>query len=172
MPSPVIWKWKEGCSPLIKNVISQVQFEIGQIDQLFDSYADLLERQGKNDPDLVEITAIAAVLHSFYNGLENIFLSIAKGLDANVPSTAQWHRDLLNQMTNSTATRNPLLTIETSGRLSDYLGFRHFFRHSYSFFMEWEELEKLVTPLHEVWGQAKEEIEKFLTTFDSHAPAD
>jgi hypothetical protein len=42
------------------------------------------------------------------------------------------------------------------------MGFRHFYRHSYSFFLEWEELEKLVTPLAEVWAQTKRELQLFL----------
>jgi hypothetical protein len=88
---------------LAERVISQVGFEIGQIDQLFKSYADLLERVQKNMPDLVEVTAVASVLHSFYNGLENIFLSIAKGIDADVPAGSQWHRHLLTRMAESTA---------------------------------------------------------------------
>jgi hypothetical protein len=158
----VIWKGKEGCYRLVEKVISQVQFEIGQIDLLLDSYSDLLERLEKNVPDLVESTAIASVLHSFYNGLENIFLSIAKGIDRDVPASAQWHRDLLNRMTEATAERKPVLTAETSEQLSEYLGFRHFFRHSYSFFMEWDELEKLVTPLKKVWARTKDELESFL----------
>jgi hypothetical protein len=137
---------------------------MGQIDSLFDSYAGLFERAEKSVPDLIEITAIASVLHSFYNGLENIFRSIAKEIDDDVPASAQWHRDLLNRMTEVTANRNAVLTAETSDRLSEYLGFRHFFRHSYSFFMEWGELEKLVTPLQEVWTQTKREIELFLDT--------
>ena len=49
-------------------------------------------------------------------------------------------------------------------RLADYLGFRHFYRHSYSFFLEWDELEKLVTPLAEVWDQTKGELELFLVS--------
>jgi hypothetical protein len=140
---------------------------MGQIDLLFDSYADLLERAEKSVPDLIEITAIASVLHSFYNGLENIFRSIAKEIDNDVPTSAQGHRDLLNRMTEATANRRPVLTIETTDRLSEYLGFRHFFRHSYSFFMEWDELEKLVTPLENVWAQTKDELERFLNSLSS-----
>ena len=52
------------------NVVSQVTFEIGQIDQLLAVYADLVERIQQRPPDLVEITAMASVLHFFYNGLE------------------------------------------------------------------------------------------------------
>jgi HepT-like protein len=130
-----IWKRKQPPFKLVKKVISQVQFEMGQIDLLFDSYADLLERAEKSVPDLIEIIALASVLHSFSNGLENIFRAIAKEIDDDVPASAQWHRDLLNRMTETTDNRLPVLSAETSDRLSEYLGFRHFFRHSYSFFM-------------------------------------
>lgn len=167
MPSRAIWKRKESYSRLAEKVISQIKFEIGQVDQLFESYADLLKRARRETPDLVEATAVASVLHSFYNGLENIFLSIAKGIDADVPSGAQWHRDVLTQMTESATSRGPVLTVEMAHRLADYLGFRHFYRHSYSFYLEWEEVEKLVTPLAEVWEQAKGELQAFLDSLGS-----
>lgn len=51
-------------------IISQIEFEISQIDQLFIAYSDLLERAQNNTPDLVEVTTVASVLHSFYNGLK------------------------------------------------------------------------------------------------------
>jgi hypothetical protein len=156
-----IWNRKESYSRLAR-VISQIRFEIKQIDRLFERYTDLLERVQEGTPDLVEVTAAASVLHSFYNGLENIFLSIAKGIDSDVPAGAQWHRDLLTRMAESTSNRGPVLTTETAHQLAKYLGFRHFFRHSYSFFLEWDELEKLVTPLAKVWEQVKDELELFV----------
>ena len=151
---------------MVDRIISQVKFEIGQIDQLFESYADLLEQAQKKAPDLVEVTAMASVLHSFYNGLENIFLSIAKGIDQDVPMGAQWHRDLLTRMTEATSSRGPVLTVDVAHQLADYLGFRHFYRHSYSFFLEWDELEKLVMPLADVWEQAKYEVQLFLDSLN------
>lgn len=147
---------------MAEKVVSQVTFEIGQIDQLVVAYADLWERAQQGTSDLVEMTAMASVLHSFYNGLENIFLSIAKGLDQGVPVGAQWHRDLLVQMIQETANRSSVISAELAQKLADYLGFRHFYRHSYSFFLEWSELEKLVTSLPEVWDQAKKELSEFL----------
>jgi hypothetical protein len=162
MLSPVISNKKESCFRLVEKVVSQVKFEIGQIDHLLEVYVDLLERAQHRTPDLVEMAAIASVLHSFYNGLENIFLAIAKGIDAGVPTGSQWHRNLLTQMAKPTSTREPVLTIEITQRLADYLGFRHFYRHSYSFFLDWGELEKLVKTLTEVWTQTKAEIELFL----------
>ena len=150
-----------------KTVITQVKVEIEQVDQLFFIYADLLQRVQERAPDLIEITAMASVLHSFYNGLENIFLSIAKELDKKSPAGSQWHRDLLIQMTKQTEKRNSVISAEMSQRLVDYLAFRHFYRHSYSFFLEWDELKKLVTSIKEFWTDLKKEIYEFLTTLES-----
>lgn len=145
-----------------EKVVSQIVFEIEQIDILLDSYSELLRRARQNSPDLVEVTALASIIHSFYNGLENIFLNIAKKIDGGVPDTQRWHRDLLTQMSNPTQNREPIISAKVADRLADYLGFRHFYRHSYSFFLDWEELEKLVMPLEEVWTEVKTELEIFL----------
>jgi hypothetical protein len=152
---------------LADNVVSQVTFEIGQIDQLLAVYADLVERVQQRPPDLVEMTAMASVLHSFYNGLENIFLSIVKGLDQQVPTGNQWHRDLLIHMTRETANRDRVMSTALAQKLADYLGFRHFYRHSYSFFLEWSKLQGLVTSLREVWAQVKEALHAFLGCLNS-----
>ncbi|HLG31231.1 MAG TPA: hypothetical protein VI387_13560, partial [Candidatus Brocadiales bacterium] len=145
-----------------KKTITQVAFEIEQIDKLLTLYANLLERVQQRTPDQVEVAAIASVLHSFYNGIENIFLSVAKGLDQQVPTGSQWHRDLLIQMSQHMPNRGNVISAKLAQRLADYLGFRHFYRHSYSFFLEWDELKKLVMPLQEVWNQVKKELYELL----------
>ena len=152
---------------MAKKIISQIEFEIEQIDQLFTSYDELLERARQGPPDLVELTALASVLHSFYNRLENIFLAIAKRIDVHVPSGPQSHRYLLTQMTESTTQRGPVLTTVSAHQLAEYLSFRHFYRHTYSFMLDWHELGKLVTPLAEVWKQAKGELQLFLESLSS-----
>jgi hypothetical protein len=150
---------------LAKKIVSRLEFEISQIDQLLQTYAELLDRAQRTTPDLVEVTATASVLHSFYNGLESIFTVIAKEIDHDTPVGQQWHRDLLTQMTRPTPTRQAVLSLTTAHRLADYLGFRHFYRHSYSFFLDWGELERLVGSLAEVWAQTKQELTLFLDSF-------
>lgn len=145
-----------------EKVIKKLKLEIGQIDHLFEVYAELLDGVQKSKPDIVKITAIASVLHSFYGGVENIFLLIAKEIDKNVPSGRQWHRDLLEQMTKVTLNRNKVLSDETSAQLDEYMGFRHFYRHSYSFFLNWERLEILVKQLPKIWEQIKDEMQHFM----------
>ncbi|MCX7840284.1 MAG: hypothetical protein N2559_12655 [Anaerolineae bacterium] len=145
-------------SESVEKVIDRITFEIAQIDKLFDVYAELLSRVQQRQPDTVEIAAVASVLHSFYNGVENIFLVIAKHIDQNVPTGTQSHRDLLLQMTKRNRWRSNVISTETAQRLADYLGFRHFYRHSYSFFIDWNELQKLVHRLSAVWVQTKSEM--------------
>ena len=145
-----------------KKIKSQIIFEIKHIDEFFASYADLFSRVQKRAPDLVEVTAVASVLHSFYNGLENIFLAIAKGIDKAVPSGEQWHRELLMQMADTNPKRGPVLSQETVQDLAKYLAFRHYFRHSYSFFLDWKEMKVLVEPLEDNRIGLKDRLMKFL----------
>lgn len=144
-----------------KKVVSQVSFEIGQIDELLDRYSDLLSRVLEREPDEVEIAAVASVIHSFYSGIESVFLAVAKSVDERIPSGPRWHSDLLLQMTRSTTPRGQVVSTELAARLSDYLAFRHFYRHAYSFLLRWADLRKLVVALHDVWAGTKTELLAF-----------
>lgn len=147
---------------MAEKVVTHVQLEIQQIDHLLEVYGHLLEKARAEAPDLVEITALASVLHSFYTGVEKIFIYIADGIDEEIPSGNQWHRDLLEQMAVPGAARDVVVSAELIGQLKEYLGFRHFYRHGYSFVLEWEKLEGLVKPLSDVWNRVKQELRRFL----------
>ncbi len=58
--------------------------------------------------------------------------------------------------------RKAVLTAEIVERLDEYLSFRHFYRHAYSFFLEWEKMEKLVMECAEAWRDTRAEIELFV----------
>ncbi len=143
---------------LSEKAASKVEFETQQIDRLLHDYGNLLESARRHAPELVERTALASVLHSFYTGVEAILTSIAKDLDGGAPSGQHSHRRLLDQMSTPSSTRGAVLTDDMSRRLYDYLSFRHFYRHGYSFFLDWEKMESLVSPVEEVWAQLKKEL--------------
>jgi hypothetical protein len=142
----------------VDDILQQIQFEIGQIDHLLDVYADLITRVQDRPPDSVEMAALASVLHSFYNGLENIFSGVAKWMDGELPVGPESHRVLLKRMILPGISRPPLLSHEIGNNLVDYLGFRHFYRHSYTFFLDWEKVKELVTNLNTIWGRVRGEI--------------
>jgi len=146
----------------LEKAISQIIFEIQQIDELFASYQELLEKSKTEEPTLIELTAIGSILHSFYNGIENIFKTIGKNIDGEIPSGNHWHSQLIKQMTEATSKRDPIISEVLKGKLVDYLAFRHFFRNSYSFFLKWNELKKLTDPVITVWLEFKIEISTFV----------
>lgn len=141
-----------------------IETEFGEIESLFQLYKkELFDLDLEKTPSLLELTSFASVLHSFYNGIENILFTIAKHIDKSVPSDSNWHKELLSRMTKKNKFRRPVLSVVMKDELKKYLTFRHFFRHSYSFHLEWEELEKLVKPIHHTWKKFKEEIYSFLS---------
>ncbi len=152
---------------MLERALSQVEFELSQLDRLFSEYGKLLKKVRQETPSLVEMTAIASVLHSFYTGLENIFKCVAKDIDLSVPTGDRWHRQLLQQMASEKEVRGAVLTTATVERLVEYLGFRHYYRHGYSFFLEWEKLAELLMPLEEVWESARSELVDFVEQMQS-----
>lgn len=55
------------------------------------------------------MTILGSVLHSFYNGLENIFNIIAKNIDSSVPTGNKSHQELLHQMAIKNSMRDEII---------------------------------------------------------------
>ena len=139
----------------------QIRSEIEQIDELLVEFAALLDRSATTEPDTVERAALGSVLHAFYTGLEGIFLTIAKRVDGQVPAGERWHMDLLDQVASSTQNRGAVISAETKRTLTQYLAFRHFFRHAYAHVFHWTEMRDLVERLRPAWVEIRAEIEVF-----------
>ena len=93
----------------------------------------------------MEIDALAALLHSFYTGIENIFKRISATLDNGPPGGPFWHVELLNSMTRCTTSRPAVISHELCKTLRQYLDFRHVFRHAYAFDLQWSKMAPLVS---------------------------
>lgn len=147
-----------------KKVMEEIELEIKRIERLIKSYEPLLKKATTQKPDYIELGALAMLLHSFYNGLENIFTRIARKIDQNLPEGELWHSLLLEQMTKQTKKRKyAVLSNETYKDLKKYLGFRHFSRHAYAFDLEWELMKDLVERIKEVGNKTLTEIKSFLS---------
>ena len=144
-------------------VREEIELEIKKIEKLLKHYEPLLKKVKKQRPDYIELGALAMLLHSFYNGLENIFTRIARKIDQNVPEEELWHSLLLEQMTKQTQKRKyAVLGNETYKDLKKYLGFRHFSRHAYAFDLEWELMKDLVERINDVAEKTMDEIKLFM----------
>ncbi len=113
-------------------------------------------------PDLFDMTILGSILHSFYNGLENIFEIIAKNIDNSVPVGNKSHQELLYQMKSENSNRNELINEELYLKLREYATFRHFYRHAYSFQLKWEKMRPLINNIHIIWKEVKQNLENFI----------
>ena len=145
-------------------VREQVQTELDQLHQQFEVYDELLSKAGQGQPNPVELSALAAFLHSFYNGVENIFKRIAIEIDNSRPVGEFWHQRLLSMVTEKTPDRMPVISAALAFRLKEYLQFRHFFRHAYTFQLDWERMKSLVQGSGQTLRLLEEELAIFLRT--------
>ena len=141
---------------------SAIRAEIEDLNRELSSVQPLFAKLAIFEPNAIEIRAVAATLHAFYNGIERILLLISKHIDEVVPVSATWHRDLLNAMAGPTDGRSPIISPTVRDELSEYLGFRHFFRHAYPMRLSWPLVKPLVEKLETVRNVFCEEIELFL----------
>lgn len=137
----------------------QIQFKINEIDKLFSEYELIFKKVENWKPDLFDMTILGSVLHSFYNGIENIFEIIAKNLDKEVPMGNKSHQELLHQMASENNYRKEVISEELYLQLREYATFRHFYRHAYSFQLNWDKMEPLITNIFKVWKEVKEMLQ-------------
>ncbi|MFO7876697.1 MAG: antitoxin [Desulfovermiculus sp.] len=105
---------------------------------------------------------IGYLLHSFYNGCENIFQSIARFFENEVEPGA-WHRDILRRMKLEVPEYRPrVISHELYLLLDDFRGFRHRFRHSYSFELDWEREKVVAKKLEPTFALLQDQISLFL----------
>jgi hypothetical protein len=142
----------------------KVFIELDLIRELLSAHEPLFALLQLKEPDQIEISAVAAMLHSFYSGVENIFKRIAYEIDNNIPKSVTWHTDLLLQMSNPTALRQSVISQKMVTMLLEYLNFRHFFRHAYTMQLEWGKMKTLVDNVKTVFDGFKVEIMSFLAS--------
>ena len=144
----------------------QVAVEFEQLNRLIEVHRPLLDKCENFPPTEIELSALAAMLHSFYTGIENIFKRVCIELGRTLPTGAAWHRELLVSMSEPNDLPGPVISPDLGRRLEEYLKFRHVFRQAYSFQLQWEKLSTLVFGCEDVLRSFEEKVNKFLKTGD------
>ena len=147
-------------------LIKQVAVELEQLSNLLQTYRPLVSRCATVKPDPIELSALAAMLHAFYTGIENILKRIAIERDGGLPRSEIWHRQLLDAMTHSSLSRPEVISTSLRDLLRMYLDFRHVFRHAYTFELRWEKMAGLVFDCKKVVLQLQTELDIFFKALE------
>ena len=112
---------------------------------------------GKTTYSTADLAAIAAFIHNFYNGIENILKRLLTLKKKKTKEGPTWHKDLLKTSVEADIISSGLCVI-----LAKYLSFRHFFIHGYGFTLKWEALQPLVANIDKTLREFKSTINKHL----------
>ncbi len=141
---------------------------VGQINQTLADLAGVDQRvvdllgQAKQSSDRAYLEATALYLHTFYSGLEQIFVDIAREVDGSVPTHEAWHKALLTQMAAEIpAIRPPVLATPTRYCLDEYRAFRHVVRNLYTFNLNPNRITELATELPACYATVVRDLTQF-----------
>jgi hypothetical protein len=140
----------------------KIEHEVFRLNKLFDSGKPLLDLCRLKEPDYIEASAAGSFLQSFYNGIESIVLLIFKTIGEDIPNDLQWHRKLFEKTFEANEKRTIIFKNEYKEKLVEYLSFRHYFRHSYGYELDWNRLKPLINDVEKLWEVLEEDINKFI----------
>jgi len=132
----------------MSRIEQKVEAEFENIDQ-----ALLLIPKDIQTLSALELAGLGAVLHSIYNGMENILRQVLKEQNYELPTGTFWHRDLLDL-----AVRAEIISPSVFGRTKEYMAFRHFFTHAYTLTLKPERMRPLVEAAPQLILDFKSEI--------------
>lgn len=120
----------------------------------------------ENEVPAYDRAAIGYFLHNFYNGCESIFRSIARFFENDL-APGSWHSDLLKRMKLEIPGFRPaVIDEELFHVLEDFRGFRHKFRYSYSFELDWEKERLVALKFPPAFENLKTQLDAFLSALD------
>jgi len=109
--------------------------------------------------DDMYIDATALNLHSFYSGIEKIFVIVAEGVDQSKPSSSSWHKALIQQMgAEIKGIRPQVISDSLINRLDNYRGFRHVVRNVYTYTLDERNIKLLVDELEDIMKALTKEL--------------
>ena len=118
---------------------------------------DILPVQAR---EFIENT-IATDLADVYRGIENIFERIAREVDRHVPTSEEWHKNLLAQMAAQRPERAPVISQNTFLQLENLLRFRHKVNNTYGEKLIYEKTEPHAKSIDALFANISQDLRTF-----------
>lgn len=135
--------------------------------RLVERIETLLQKSNlSKDDDYID--GIALHLQGFYTTIEQMLEAIAAAFGERLPAGANWHQNLLLQMSIPIPDLRPaVISQETRQKLDEYRGFRHVVRNVYTLNLRPSRVRELVGTLRDCYEFLADDLEKFCEFMES-----
>jgi len=153
--------------------LSEFDYQVQLIEQLYENIRkrkEMLDQEGDR-PELVE--SAGYWLHNLYCGFEDLFKLIAGYWENHVSVNGGYHIQLLKRMVIAIEGIRPAVLSEKSFyELNEVRGFRHVFRHAYSYGLDDERVRHLLHRIILAKQQIFDDIQNFRNSISASAMLD
>lgn len=146
----------------LREIAGDIESELRRLQRLADDI-EFVQNEARQNPRLSRLffENLALKLHNFYNGCERIFQIVANELNSGLPEGADWHRRLLERMSDVREGRLEVVNDDTARALEAFRAFRHIVRNIYGFEIDAERVAQLVVDYGRLWPRVKADVERF-----------
>jgi uncharacterized protein YutE (UPF0331/DUF86 family) len=141
----------------------KISLLLGYMESQEEEIDKILSEIREINPETKEKTVYLAYnLHNLYNAFEDLFREIAKIFENEIESLDYYYKELLKRMTiEISGIRPKILSKESYAILDELRGFRHIFRHAYTYEIIPEKIEFLKDKLLRNWDLIKRDLYNF-----------
>ena len=136
------------------DVVERIEAEFENIEQVL---SQLPESKKCPQLSILELAGTAALLHNFYNGIENVLKQFFLARNLPIPSGLSWHKDLIE-----VSVFHKIISEVTAKELRPYLAFRHFFSHAYALDLYPHRMEPLIDNVQETFKLFQNDIKRIV----------
>lgn len=141
---------------LLSTLLGFINSQEEEIDKI---YKEIVNTKPK---DKEKTVYLGYFLHNLYNAFEDLFLEISKTFENRIENSTFFHKELLRKMTlEIPGIRPKVISKESFLILSELRGFRHIFRHAYTYEIIPEKVEGLKNKIIENWDLIIKDITNF-----------
>ena len=146
----------------LRVLIAEVEDDLRAAGEIQRRVSEKLDQLADRQPDFFELGALGYCAHNFYNACEGALVRIARVFENRIDSD-QWHVDLLQRMRLEVEEVRPaVIDVRVCRQLDELRRFRHLFRHSYGFDLEWQKLSDVLEQVRRVYGPFVQQMSAFL----------
>lgn len=146
----------------VKIFVAELESQWKEIFKLHSTIQEKLKRLKSHLDDEDLTNSLAYKLHNLYSAYEDLFKLVARFFENQIADISGYHSELLNRMKlQIEGVRPKLLADESFMLLNELRGFRHVFRHAYSYKLDAERVIKLSEKAESLIAPFGRDLEKF-----------